>query len=200
MRPAVPCADAFPCAALFRATVLAAVPPARLIACRNRASANWESRRLAGAIGFSLRLRIALRYSASPLTTCKGLCATAQTESRTGIRLLDMFHEPPPLPAIHRQVQPHPVKPAGFPAHGVMQSTLEPKPPRIKVDPHLHHHLIWHAAFVVIERVDFLAVFKHKRIAVTSLSIPYSFPAAKSDTTIEPELLAPGRHAARIAP
>ena len=69
---------------LFVAFALAAVPPARLIACSNRASANWESRRLAGAIGFSLRLRIALRYSASPLTTCKGLCATAQTESRTG--------------------------------------------------------------------------------------------------------------------
>ena len=84
----------------FVASALAAVPPARLIACRNRASANWGSTtlapacaarlsprwiwRLAGAIGFSLRLRIALRYSASPLTTCKGLCATAQTESRTG--------------------------------------------------------------------------------------------------------------------
>ena len=68
----------------FVASALAAVPPARLIACRNRASANWESRRLGDATVFPLCLRIALRYSASPLTTCKGLCARAQTESRTG--------------------------------------------------------------------------------------------------------------------
>ena len=80
--------------------------------------------------------------------------------------LFDIMYESSPLTPFKGKIQPHPVKPAGFPAHGVMQSTLEPKPPRIEIDPHLHHHLIWHAAFVVIERVDFLAVFKHKRIAV----------------------------------
>ena len=89
-------------------------------------------------------------------------------DARPGLNMcpFDIMYESSPLMPFKGKIQPHPVKPAGFPAHGVMQSTLEPKPPRIEIDPHLHHHLIWHAAFVVIERVDFLAVFKHKRIAV----------------------------------
>ncbi len=106
-----------------------------------------------------------------PQVICRRIhCRRSPTRvnSRPGLDmcLFDIMYESSPLTPFKGKIQPHPVKPAGFPAHGVMQSTLEPKPPRIEIDPHLNHHLIWHAAFVVIERVDFLAVFKHKRIAV----------------------------------